>query len=345
MPASVKTKSVSGHGLDRPLSIGLLFDREEDYAEVTGPADRFAEFEPESTIRAMEKAVYRAGHRPLRIGSPRKMLYDIPETGPDLIWNIAEGYGTRNREAWAPVLCELHGIPFLGSDALTLSVALDKALTKHLARSLDIPTPDWQVVTSAVQAPALPWPVFLKPRYEGTAKGISERSIVHNRQEFRRESQRLLDLYEQDVLAECFMEGPEFTCAMAGSPLKPLPVLERSLHDSGIGSHAMANRGDRLGHALTSDLEETISRWSGTLCRFLGVLDFARLDFKMTAGGELMFLEINPLPTFGIDSTFAILAEMEGIPYTEYLAGILNASVRRLQDQKLLPRKSSKTIG
>ena len=46
--------------------------------------------------------------------------------GLDAALNIAEGYGGRNREAWAPVLLEMAQVPVIGSDALTLSVTLDK---------------------------------------------------------------------------------------------------------------------------------------------------------------------------------------------------------------------------
>jgi D-alanine-D-alanine ligase len=60
------------------------------------------------------------------------------------------------------------------------------------------------------------------------------------------------------------------------------------------------------------------------------VRDFARLDFKVGMDGKPYFLEINPLPTFAVDNTFAILAELEGVPYEEFLAGILKEAVQRI---------------
>jgi len=47
----------------------------------------------------------------------------------------------RNREAAVPALCELMGIPYTGSDAATLSIALDKALSKKVLRQHGILTP------------------------------------------------------------------------------------------------------------------------------------------------------------------------------------------------------------
>ena len=59
---------------------------------------------------------------------PRQLM----QTPVDLVFNIAEGVAGRNREAAVPALCELMGIPYTGSDAATLSIALDKALSKRV---------------------------------------------------------------------------------------------------------------------------------------------------------------------------------------------------------------------
>ena len=374
------------------MRIGIVYDRIADYAHAEGPADRFAEFEPETTIKSMEEAIRLTGHQPVRIGSPPRLLDARPDV--DLVWNIGEGYGSRNREAWAPVLCEMHGIPYLGSDAYALTVTLDKVLTKQIARVLDIPTTDCQVIpyceasrhdpvsapvafpgsgsgsgsgpgpgsgsgsgsgsvpdsrSIPVPDPILPFPQFLKPRYEGTSKGITEKSVVHTPDEFRSRCRYLLETYRQDVLAEPFLSGAELTCALAGHPLQALPVMERGLHSSGIGSHAVDNShhlqsltgetgrnpdSDSDIHvtgAITPELEADITKWSHRLCGELGIRDFVRIDFKLTGDGRPMFLEANPLPTFGIDSTFAILAEIRGEPYPAFLSGILSAAIRRLK--------------
>ncbi|MCH8524502.1 MAG: hypothetical protein LAT52_08125, partial [Balneolales bacterium] len=328
------------------------------------PADRFAEFEPESTILAMEAAVRGCGHEPVRLGGPYALLGGKPDV--DLIWNIAEGYGTRNREGWVPVLCELYGIPFLGSDALTLSWSLDKALTKQLARSLGIPTSDWQVIgynTASIHpatsksfappsdrqiahvnstsihpatikplVPTSDIPLFIKPRYEGTAKGITESSIVRDAAQMNTEVERLQSLYNQDLLIEQFLPGAEYTVAVTGSPLRAHPVLERGVDAAtGIGFHVMdvlGRAGDyRLENRLTTQLEDNLKGWSLQLCAAMGVRHFARLDFKCDAEGNPFFLEINPLPTFAVDNTFAILAELEGVAYEDFLARVLSEAL------------------
>lgn len=305
------------------MRIGILYDREEEYSDVVGAEDRFAEFEPESTIEVMEAAIRHAGHEPVRLGGPLTILKTRPDV--DLVWNISEGYGTRNREAWGPALLEMYGIPFLGSDGLTLSVSLDKRLTKMVAESVGIPVPGtpYSVLgeKSFGSRSTAHGPRLVKPRYEGTAKGLSAASIVETEDELNAAVARIHELYKQDAMVEPFLAGPEFTVAVMGQPLKACPVLERGLDAvTKLGSHVVKDGGEVLvSGSLTPELEATLKEWSLRLCEELGVRHFARLDFKCDDAGNPFFLEINPLPTFAVDQTFAILAELEGMEFGEWL--------------------------
>jgi len=314
------------------MKIGILFDTPEDYPLIEGPQDRFAEFEPESTIQTLEDAIRHAGHQPIRLGAPHRLLDTFPAV--DLIWNIAEGYGSRNRESWGPVLAELQHIPCLGSDGLTLSLSLDKHRTKQMAQALGIPTAPWKVLKTTEQLAEVPcdwYPVFLKPRYEGTAKGISAQNRCDSPQAALAMMQQLLHNYEQDVLVEPYLPGAEYTVALLGYPLQVYPVLERALHGpTGIGIHAVSAHDPQAEHqavthgAIPSGYEELLKQWSVRLCEEMEVRHFARLDFKCDAMGNAQFLEINPLPTFAIDNTFAILAEIEGDTLPRFLGSALH---------------------
>ena len=113
------------------LMIGLVYETFETYPRGPGdPMDAHVEFEPESTLEALEAAILQLGHRPFRLGLPRALLErlgqgDSPKL--DAAFNLAEGFGGRNREAWAPIPLEMAGLPTIGSDALCLSMSLDKA--------------------------------------------------------------------------------------------------------------------------------------------------------------------------------------------------------------------------
>jgi D-alanine-D-alanine ligase len=325
--------------------IGLVFELLGSLPARPGrPPDADAEYEPEDTVRALEAALRELGHEPIRLGAPRDLLARAGSgalPALDAALDIAEGEGTRNREAWAPVLLELLGIPALGSDALTLSLSLDKAWAKDVAAAAGVPCAPHRSVESEEEAErageALGFPLFVKPRWEGTAKGIRRSSRVADAAALRAEAARVLRDYAQPALVEPFLPGPEYTVCVVGTPPRALPVLQRALErESGIGLHALAH--DRgapplLHHApgaLDPALEAALARHALAAFRALRCLDFARADFKLDAAGRPAFLEINPLPTFASDGSFAILAELQGTPYPTFLAGLLAEGLRRL---------------
>ena len=326
------------------MRVGIVYDRFGDTPAPPGaPPDWDAEYEPEATIAALEAALRQLGHAPVRIGSARALLARMQD-GPlavDAAVNIAESYGSRNREAHAPVLLELAGVPCVGSDALALSVSLDKHLTKVVARAAGLATPDWTVVphpaglsAAADTLAGVPLPAFVKPRYEGTAKGIGPSSRCDTREALRAEVDRQLALYRQDVLVEAFVAGAEFTVGVVGTGAgaDALPVLQRAVdRETGIGLHALDD--DALAYdlpgALTPELEVALARDALAIHRELACRDFSRSDFRVDADGVVWLLEINPLPTFAPDGTFAILAELMGEAYGAFLARVLDAALQR----------------
>jgi D-alanine-D-alanine ligase len=336
----------------RPLTIGIVFETFDTYPAASGaPADAHAEYEPIATIEALEEALHALGHRPVRVGSPEVLLRAIARgglAGLDLALNIAEGHGSRNREAWAPVLLEMAGVPCLGSDALTLSLTLDKAWANRWAAAGGIRVAPQTVFASvdAVREAELPapFPLFVKPRWEGTAKGIRRSSKVLAGGALRAEVERIVRDYDQPALVEAFVPGPEYTVTVVGHrPPHALPVVQRALDaTTGIGVHAVEREmtgGEESGGGeapvvpgtLTPALEERLAALGRTVFDLFACRDFARADFRLDADGEPVFLEINPLPTFAPDGTFGILAELEGRPPHALLADVLREAIARVE--------------
>lgn len=333
--------------------VGLVYDRFGDREPPPGaPPDWDAEYEPEATLVALERTLEHLGCRPVRIGNAEALLTALaagPLTEPPLALgaalSIAEGYGSRNREAHAPVLLELAGVPALGSDALALSVSLDKHLTKVVAQHAGVATPAWAVLASAdaLDAPGLalpPFPLIVKPRYEGTAKGIGPQSRCETTGALRAEVARQTALYAQDVLAEAFVVGAEFTVSVVGTGAAAVagPALQRAVERrTGIGLHALERHEDPAAPfdydtpaTITPALEDALRADALAIHRALGCQDFSRSDFRVDASGRRFFLEINPLPTFAPDSTFAVEAELAGVPYTAHLAAVLRPGLVRV---------------
>jgi len=330
-----------------PLAVGLVYDLLGSWPRRPGdPPDVDAEYEPEATVELLERALRRLGHRPLRLGNPAALLAAIGKgelPGLDAALSIAEGTRGRDREAWAPVLLQLAGVPTLGSDALTLSATLDKAWALRLVEAAGVPVVPQRVARSVSEAESLDlpaaFPLFVKPRWEGTAKGIRASSKVRDREALVREVGRIVRDYAQPALLEAFLPGPEYTVTVVGhAPARALPVLQRALEaTTGIGLHALERHAPpaggwqhRLPGRLDGRLEAELSALALRAYRALECLDFARADFRLDAAGVPRFLEMNPLPSFAPDGSFGILAELEGRPAHELVAEVLSAGLERL---------------
>jgi len=132
-----------------------------------------------------------------------------------------------------PAICEYFGVPYTGSDPLTLSLCLDKSRTKEILSHYGVATPSFVVVESAdaVSAhwPALRYPLFVKPIHEGSSKGITERNLCQTPADLATQVEFLLETYAQPVLIEEFLPGAEFTCAVLGNgrAARVLPIVGR----------------------------------------------------------------------------------------------------------------------
>lgn len=324
-------------------SIGILYELHDAYPRRPGdPPDAHVEYEPEATLLALERTVTGLGCRPVRLGRPHDLLEAAGKGGVavDAALSIAEGFGSRNREAWAPILLEMLGVPQLGSDALTLSLSLDKAWTRAVVADAGVPVAPGAVVASAQAAgtidPPGGWPCFVKPRWEGTAKGIHLGSRVTSRAELVAAVGRIVERYRQPALVEHFLPGAEYTVTVIGNdPAVALPALQRALErETGIGLHAVESPGLALAHvtpgALDAAREAELAALAIRAYDALACRDFARADFKCDAAGRPVFLEINPLPTFAPDGSFGILAELAGTTYEALVGDVLARGLARL---------------
>jgi D-alanine-D-alanine ligase len=326
------------------MNIGIVYDLFEDYPwRDNDPPDADAENEPIETLEAIEDAIRILGHSPIRLGSPYTLSSRLESAKIDVAVNISEAARSRNREAYAPVLLELAGIPFIGSDALSLSVSLDKSFAKDLVAASGVPTPPYRTYARTEEIdendlPA-PFPLFVKPRYEGSAKGLSVESKVFSMEDLMRQVHRCTTLYRQDALVEAFVPGGEFTVAVVGSkPVRALPSIQRAVDaTSGIGMHVLDRRGGSTSSgafeipiSLSDELDEALRSMAVASFVKLSCVDFARVDFRVESSGQIWFLEINPLPTFAPDGTLAIMAELENRHYTEFLADLFREAIDRV---------------
>ncbi|MCM8765247.1 MAG: ATP-grasp domain-containing protein [Candidatus Omnitrophica bacterium] len=321
--------------------VGLTYDLREDYTfKEDDPPDANAEFDHQHTIEAIEEALRKGGNRVVRIGNVYNLLKKLEELRLDIVFNIAEGIYGRNRESQVPIILELKGIPFVGSDGLTLGVTLDKLFAKKIFFAEGIPTPRCLEIAhpDRVKKIKLNFPLIVKPRYEGSSKGLSVDSVVKDIKSLRDRIDYIVRVYKQPALIEEFIKGKEFTVVVLGNnPPQALPPVQISIDgklDLGENIYTFAHiRSDSLKYIcpakISSRLRKKIENLAVAVYRATECRDFGRVDIRVDEKNNPFVLEMNPLPSLSWEDVFPLVAKEMGWEYSEIINRILNYALER----------------
>jgi len=321
--------------------VGLTYNVKSEFVLQPGdPPDLNAEFDHDETITYIEQAVREGGHEVVRIGSARRLLEQKARLNVDIVFNIAEGYEGRNRESQVPILLEMMGIPFVGADGLTLGLTLDKVLTKKVLIAEGIPTPRFVEVhdPDTLWTVALSYPLIVKLRYEGSSKGLSEKSLVNTPKELREQVRWLTETYHGSPLfIEEFIEGNEFTVAIIGNESPEVyPVCQISLDgETELGRKFFTFAYLRAGsdYVCPAPIPEPLARAMQELAlrtyQAVDCRDFGRVDFRVDRQGRPYVLEINPLPSLSTEDVFNYIAKTRGMTHSHIINRILDTALVR----------------
>ena len=317
------------------MKLGLVYDLRDDYLALGFSEEQTAEFDSRATIDALDGALGQLGWDVERIGRGQELARRLADGERfDLVFSIAEGLHGRSREAQVPALCEMFDQPYAFSDPLTMAVTLDKPVAKRIVRDSGIPTADFAIISDAgIPLPEIAFPAFLKPIAEGTGKGCGGRSKVSNKAELKREAARLIEKFQQPVIAETYLEGREFTVGIVGNgaSARVIAVLEIAVKpdaDSGIYSYEIKENWEPFVTLSLADDAEARLAGKRALAAYhaLGCRDAARVDLKSDGLRSPQFLEVNPIaglhPTH---SDLPILTVKAGYTY-DWLIGEITAS-------------------
>ncbi len=327
-----------------PMSklIGLTYDLKSDWQIREGdPVDINAEFDSLETIERIEKALCKGGHTVMRIGSAWRLLSMIDHLKADIIFNICEGRGPRSRESQVPMLLEMKGIPFVGADALSQAITLDKIMAKKLFIADGIPTPRFFEAQSGddlEKINSIGFPLIVKTRHEGTSKGISAKSRVEDTSSLKRQVALINHTYKQTALVEEFIRGMEFTVPVLGNRHpEAMPIVQMNMGGKENPGDEFYTFEKVVAHSvqyicpakISKKLTEELQYWAVKAYQSVECRDFGRVDFRVDEKGNLYVLEINPLPNLGEGESFDLFPKVLGLTYDEVINQILNFALER----------------
>lgn len=330
------------------MRIGLTFDLRQAYLDMGYGEEETAEFDQIGTIDAIDQTLQELEYQTDRIGHIFNLTQRLASGERwDLVFNIAEGLHGIGREAQVPALLDAYQIPYTFSDPLVLALTLHKGTTKRVLRDLGIPTPPFAEVQSVgdIENVNLPFPLFAKPIAEGTGKGITSFSKIHNQDELEKTCVELLAQYCQPVLVEQYLPGREFTVGIVGTGehARSVGIIEVILKNNAEQfAYSYINKEECEERVMYQPVDDALAKeaermallaWRGLECR-----DAGRVDLRVDEQGVPNVMELNPLAGLHPQhSDLPIICTFYGISYRRLFEMILSSALTRVRPQPLVP--------
>jgi D-alanine-D-alanine ligase len=327
------------------MKIGITYDlKSTGPLDPSLPDDLQEEFDNPRTVEAIAAVLRDLGHHVVLLGDNREFLQKVLADPPDLVFNFAEGTGvSRAREARVPAVLEMLGIPFTGSDPLTMAATLDKDCAKTIVAAAGVMVPksvllqpQETAMAARARIAALAFPVVVKPAWEGSSKGIRAKCLVKTPADLPEVLASLRR--DQPFLIEEYIEGDELTVGVYGkSPARILGIMRvvpRFPVAQFIYSLEIKRDYRRLVEyecpaRLPPQVTGLVEKATYAAFHALGCRDVARVDFRVRDGVPY-FLEVNPLPGLNPDdSDLVIMANLVGWSYSKLIETIVDAALKR----------------
>jgi D-alanine-D-alanine ligase len=221
-----------------------------------------------------------------------------------------------------------------------------------------VPTAPYLLARSRADARncALPFPLFAKPAFEGSGKGVTVKSLCHHRAELVERVDELLATYNQPVLVEAWLPGLEFTVPVIGNggEARCLPIVGMRFDTLPPGAPPIYGYEakwlwdtldqpldiDECPASIPDDLADQVRSAALSAYHALDCRDWCRIDVRCDAAGRPMVVELNPLPGILPDprdnSCFPKAARVAGMEYDDLIRTVADLAWRRISGRSLL---------
>jgi len=269
---------------------------------------------PIERLRELERGMLAAG------------LGDLPVVhGADVIFVALHGGQGENGTVQA--LLDVIGVPYTGSSPLAAALAMAKGLAKHVLRDAGVLVPEWVMAPQrpADVAGAVGYPCIVKPEGEGSSVGLS---LVREPGALD-EAIALARRYDEDVMIEAYVAGPELTVGILGDT--PLPVGEiRPKHElfDYECKYTPGMAEEIFPAAIAPELAARVKDAALRAHRALRLGGYSRIDFRVDAAGGIFCLEANTLPGMTANSLIPKAARAAGMSFPDLCEAICRLATR-----------------
>ncbi len=219
------------------------------------------------------------------------------------------------------------GLPYTGSGVAASALAMDKIKTKKVWLEQGLNTPafaeldestDWQSVIDELGT------VFVKPVNEGSSIGISPADTADALQAAYAHARQ----YDDQVIAEQFIDGPEYTIGILGERVLPVVGMKAA---SAFYDYDAKYFSNETRYFCPCDLDTDAEKALGDLAKkaydAVGCSGWGRVDAMRDADGTFWLLEVNTVPGMTGHSLVPMAAKAAGIGFDDLVLAILASSL------------------
>ena len=301
----------------------------------------------EALASALDQGTMRA--QVLPVSGAAELLATLDRTRPDLVINLCESLAADSRgEMAVPLLLDLLRLPYTGSAALALGLALHKHKAKEVLLARGVPTPRFVLAERLEDLTGLelPFPLIVKPSREDASVGVSFDSVVGTRAQLERAVRAVLNRFRQPALVEQYVDGPEVYVPLLGNrgggARTGLPLTEIQFGPAFSGrprilsyrakweaDSAECKDSPSVPCTLSAREQERLRGLATAAFDALECQDYGRVDLRVAADGTAYVIDVNPNCDLHPEAGFARAAAAAGITYRALAVRLVEIALER----------------
>ncbi|NQZ20941.1 MAG: D-alanine--D-alanine ligase [Colwellia sp.] len=259
-------------------------------------------------------------------------LTDLVKRNIDLVFIALHGRG--GEDGCVQGALQYMGIPYTGSDVLGSALSMDKIRSKQIFQAQGLPTAPFAVVekskyqSSEAQyiLQSLGGKVMVKPANEGSSIGMA---IAENSEELHLALMSAF-AYDQQILVEAWINGPEYTVAILGDEALPVIHMEtpREFYDYEAKYQSTTTQ-YHCPSGLAEQDEKELKSLALKAFKATGAKGWGRVDMMKDNDDNWQLLEVNTVPGMTETSLVPKSAKVYGLTFSELVTRIVEISTEK----------------
>jgi D-alanine-D-alanine ligase len=291
-----------------------------------------------SSGKAIAEGLITAGYDVSLIDTKGFDLSELAKDKIDLVFIALHGRGGEDGSLQGAL--EYMKIPYTGSNVLGSALSMDKVRSKQIMQSIGLPTADFFVVNKnqyqCDQASeilnSLGGKVMVKPANEGSSIGMA---MAANMKQLNDALVAAFN-YDEQVLIEAWIDGPEYTVGILGNRALPVIHMETPHQFYDYKAKYQSNSTQYYCPSGLNDEEERhLQSLSIDAFNATGASCWGRVDIMRNGKGEWQILEVNTVPGMTNTSLVPKAAKALGLSFTELVTEIVNLAVTKYAFRKI----------